>query len=169
MNNVKFFDYSQNVKGAMEQAAIAWLHEVAGEIKSQTQRNTRVDSSQLKNNWDYKVDKANFTALIGSPLENAICEEFGTGEHALGGKGRQTPWFVPVDGYTGKRRPTYNGKVVIVHGKNKKKYYMTNGKKPNRAFWDAYTKTKPKAEKRAKAIFKSELKYYDTRESKIYQ
>lgn len=39
--NVEFHSYSVNVKTALKDKAIAFLHEIGGEIRSQAQRNSR--------------------------------------------------------------------------------------------------------------------------------
>ena len=153
-NKFKLEDYTGEVKKELENAAIAWLYEAGGELHAQTVRNTAAGEGQLKGSWRLEVDRNEFEATVGSPLENAIWEEFGTGEHALEGKGRQTPWYVPVEGYTGKKRPSFNGKVIVVYGKNKKKFYKTNGKKPRRMLWNAFNQVEPKIIRLAKEKFK---------------
>lgn len=75
---VEFTDYSVKVKKALNDAAIAYLYEAAGEVEAQTKRNqTRVDTSDTKNKWTYTVDESKGEAVVGNPLENAIWEEFG--------------------------------------------------------------------------------------------
>lgn len=133
MADVEFKDYSMKVKAAINDAAIAWLYEASGELEGQVKRNTAVDTGQLKGSWDYKIDESKLESTIGSPLENAIWEEFGTGEFALGGKGRKTPWRYK-DG--------------------KGNWHYTKGKKPRRALFRAFTKLKPKIEKSAQSKFK---------------
>ena len=76
MSNVHFDDFSLQVKAAIEEAAIQYLHEGAGELVSQTARNSPVDTGQLKNSWNYKVDEGKKEATIGSSLENAIWNEY---------------------------------------------------------------------------------------------
>jgi hypothetical protein len=115
---VEFHDYSVEVKGTMDDSVNAVLAECAGEIISQTKRNSRVDTGKTKNSFTYKVVESEHTAYMGSPDENAIWEEFGTGEYALQGKGRKGGWA-----------------YKDVHGD----WHYTNGKKPSRAFWKAYT------------------------------
>lgn len=153
---VTLIDNSVQVKAALGEAAAAFLHEAAGEVVSQAKRNTRVDSGQLKGSWRYMVQGD--MAHIGSPLENAIWEEFGTGEYALEGKGRKTPWYVPVEGYTGKKKPTFQGNVIVVRGKNGKQFYMTDGKKPNRTLSRAFESRKTKIIRRAEEIVKGRMK-----------
>jgi len=132
MADATFKDNSIKVKEAIEAAAIAYLHEAGGEMAAQTARNSRVDTGQTKGSWDYSVNEDELESQVGSPLENAIWEEFGTGEHALKGNGRKGGWF-----YTNK-----DGETVF-----------TRGKKPNRALWKAFQTLKPKLIKRAESIF----------------
>lgn len=126
MADIHFEDYSFKVKDAMNSAITAFLYEAAGELEAQVKRNTAVDTGQLKNSWTHHVDQSSQTATIGSPLENAIWEEFGTGEYALNGNGRKTPWH-------------YKDR----HGN----WHTTTGKAPRRAFWKACEKIKPKLQK----------------------
>ena len=132
MADIEFTDNSVEVKNAIKEAAIAWLHEAGGELQTQVKRNTAVDTGQLKNSWNYKVDESKLEAVIGSPLENAIWEEFGTGEFALNGNGRKTPW-----------------KYQDAKGK----WHYTKGKKPKRALFKAFIKLKPKILASAKQKF----------------
>lgn len=125
--SVKFHDYSIEVKAAMNEKIIATLEECAGELESQVKRNSRVDTSKTKNSFRHKVVDSEQTAYIGSNDENAIWEEFGTGEHALKGNGRKGGWF-----------------YVDAEGEG----HFTHGKKPSRAFYKAYTSLKNKIIKR---------------------
>mgnify|MGYP000001218585 CR=1 FL=1 len=131
--SVEFEDYSARVKGALSDAGKQWLMEAAGELEAQVKRNTRVDTGQLKNSWTYNVDEAAREAKVGSPLENAIWEEFGTGQYALNGDGRKTAWM-----YEDR-----NGE-----------WHKTTGKKPNRALNNAYTSLKGKLRARYEQIMK---------------
>lgn len=155
--DIIFKDNSVQVKRAIEGAIGAFLVEASSELVSQTARNTRVGDGQLKSSWSAKINETKGEATIGSPLENAIWEEFGTGEYALEGNGRKTAWYIPVDSYMGKKKPTYQGEVVIVHGKGGKEFYKTDGKKPSRAFWNAYKTSKGKIIKRFETILKGKM------------
>lgn len=136
--SVKFEDYSVEVKGVLKDAAIAYLHEAAGELVAQTKRNqTRVGTGQTKGQWTYVVDEDKLQATIGNPLENAIWEEFGTGEYALNGDGRKGGW---------------------VYKDDKGEFHFTFGKTPLRPFFTAMTKLKPKLEKMAAQKLKGKLK-----------
>lgn len=131
--SVEFKDNSLKVKAALNEKTIAWLHEAAGEIESQSKRNTRVDTGQLKNSWANTVDESNGTATVGSPLENAVWEEFGTGEYALHGDGRKTAW-------------TYKDR--------KGKWHRTSGKRPSRALNNAFASSKGKLKSRLEKMLK---------------
>lgn len=120
---LEFKDYSVEVKEAMNEAILSYLHEAAGELESQVKRNTPVDTGQLKGSWDHKIYEHKAEAVIGSPLENAILNEFGTGQYALHGDGRKTPW-----------------KYQDVKGK----WHTTTGKRPQRSFFRAFESVKPK-------------------------
>lgn len=137
MSQVKLEDFSIKCINALDSAVIAFLEEAAGEIESQAKRNTRVDTSQTKNNWSHVVDESAHQATIGNPLENAIWEEFGTGEYAVNGDGRKTPW----------RYQDVNGK-----------WHTTKGKKPTRALQKAFDSRKGAIEKQAERIFKEKMK-----------
>lgn len=108
-----FIDNSSAVKQAIEQAITNGLEECGGEIESQVKSNTRVDSGDLKNSWYHKTEGDICT--IGSPLENAIWEEFGTGIYANGG--RQSPWKYEYEGNKGRQGwRTTKGKKKNPHG-----------------------------------------------------
>ena len=89
--DIIFKDNRVQVLKQTEDAIEATLLECAAEIVSQTARNTRVDTGHLKGSWQANVEKTadGYEAVIGSPLENAIWEEFGTGEQAINGNGRK--------------------------------------------------------------------------------
>lgn len=153
MAEVEFTDNRIKVKNAIEDVAVAALEEAAGEMESQVKRKTRVAASnggKTKNSWKHKVIDSELAAYIGSNYENAIWEEFGTGEYALEGKGRSGYW-VFVKGSSGgakKSGKTYSLEeakkvVAILRSKGLEAYY-TKGKKPSRAFWKAYTSNKSK-------------------------
>ena len=121
--NISFEDNSIKIKDILNDQCISYLYEAAGELEAQVKRNTAVDSGQLKSSWTHHVSEASLTATVGSPLENAIWEEFGTGEYALNGDGRKTPW---------------------VYQDRKGVWHKTTGKYPKRAFQKTFTNLKPK-------------------------
>lgn len=121
--SVKFEDYRIEVQNAINDKIIAKLEECSGEFEKQTKRNSRVKTGKTKGSFQHKVIDAELTAYIGSNEENAIWEEFGTGEYALKGDGRKGGWFYEDEKGNG---------------------HFTYGKKPSRAFWHAYTSLKSK-------------------------
>ncbi len=121
--SVEFHDYTIKVKAAMNENVIAALEECAGELESQVKRNSRVKSGDTRGSFQHKVVDSEQAAYIGSNYENAIWEEFGTGEHALKGNGRKGGWF-----------------YVDAKGDG----HFTYGKKPSRAFYKAYISLKNK-------------------------
>ena len=133
MSKVKFNDYCIQVESKLDRAIVAALEEVAGEIESQAKRNSRVDTSKTKNSFKHKVVDSEHTAYIGSDEENAIWEEFGTGEYALEGNGRKGGWFYEDEEGNG---------------------HFTHGKTPSRAFWHAYETMKEPAKKHIENLFK---------------
>lgn len=134
--SVEFQDFSVQVKAAIDDAALAFLEEAASEVESAARRNSRVDTGQLKGSWAHAVDASSQTATIGSPLENAIWEEYGTGEYAAGGNGRKGGWV-----YTDR------------HGET----HFTRGKKPNRTLQRAFEACRAKIIRRAEQIFKGRM------------
>ena len=137
MADVKFEDFSVQVKGAIDDAVMQYLYEASGELVRQTARSSPVDTGELKNSWNYNIDEGKQESKIGSPIENAIWNEFGTGEFALEGNGRKGGWKYQDD--KGKR-------------------HFTMGKKPQRTFKNAFDVLKPKLIKRAETVLKGRLK-----------
>ena len=156
MGRTTFTNNIDLVANLLEEQAVQFLYEAGGELLTQVTRNVPVDSGELKNSFKLIVDEGNLVATIGSPLENAIWTEFGTGEYALNGDGRKGYWFVPVDKVVSKSKPTFEGKMTIVYGKDGQAFYKTDGKQPTKYFTKAYDSTKPKIERRLKSIMKGQ-------------
>ena len=137
MADVKFMDHTEKALGLMADLAESALEEVCGELESAVARNTAVKTGQTKGSWQHKVTGSKssgvFEGVVGSPLENAIWEEFGTGEYAHNGDGRKGGWF-----------------YVDEEGKG----HFTHGKHPRRPFWKAYSTLKNKMIKYLQNIFK---------------
>ena len=123
MADVIFEDYTIQVQGAIDDKINSVLEECAGEIESAVKRNTRVDTGKTKNSWRHQVDATLHEATIGSSDENAIWEEFGTGEYALKGNGRKGGWAY---------KDTWG------------QWRFTYGKTPSRAFQKAFDSLKDK-------------------------
>ncbi len=120
---VKFTDNRIRVKNAMRSIALAKLEEVTGELESQAKDNTRVASvngGNTRNSWKHTVTTKGdeIIGIVGNTTENAIWEEFGTGEYALAGNGRKGGWRYKSD--------------------KDGKWYYTTGKKPSRALHKAW-------------------------------
>lgn len=140
MAEVKFIDHTEQIQGLVAEIAFQALEEAAGELEAQVKRNTVVDTGQTKNSWTHRVTGSmmaqQYKAEIGSPLQNAIWEEFGTGDYALNGDGRKGGWF-------------YVDEEGVGH--------FTHGKHPRRPFHRAYTSLKPKLIKHIQDAFKGGL------------
>lgn len=133
---VEFQDNRIEVKAAIGSAVIAFLHEACGELEAQTKRNSKVKTGQTKGSYGYAVDEAELAGYIGSDYENAIWEEFGTGEYALNGDGRKGGW-----------------RYVDAEGKG----HFTYGKKPRRPLFKAFTALRARLIARAEQIMKERL------------
>lgn len=140
MADIKFFDYSIEVKEAIAELAHRAVEESCGELESQVKRNTAVDTGQTKNAWTHRVVGSmmagEFVGTVGNSTENSIWEELGTGEYALNGDGRKGGWSYRDD--TGVWHHTY-------------------GKHPRRPFFRAYTSLKNRLIKHMQDMFKGGL------------
>ncbi|EOS75668.1 MAG: HK97 gp10 family phage protein [Lachnospiraceae bacterium] len=133
---VEFQDNRIEVKEAISNAAIAFLYEACGELEAQTKRNSKVKTGQTKGSYGYAVEEAELTGYVGSSYDNAIWEEFGTGEYALNGGGRKGGWF-----------------YVDAQGKG----HFTKGKKPRRPLFRAFTELRGRLTAWAERIFRERL------------
>jgi hypothetical protein len=140
---VRFEDHSEKVAGALHEALVNCLEEGAYLIESAAAKLTRVDSGQLKGSWGHTLNEGKLEAQIGNTQENAIWEEYGTGEHALEGNGRKDAWYVAPENLSPKYRALFpNG-------------FSTHGKKPQRMLYHAFRNNKKTVVVRYKEILKS--------------
>lgn len=140
--SVKFTDNSMQCKNLIDNAVYKFLEESSGYVESEVKRNTRVDTGQLKASWTHFIDDEEGSAYIGSPLENAIWEEYGTGIQAENGDGRKTGWVY-----------TYYG------NKMEKGRHFTRGKHKNpKGLRVSFNDCKSLIMKYAEIAFKEELK-----------
>jgi len=155
--SVQFKDFSIKVKDALESTAIAFLEAAAGEIETQVQRNLdtagAVDSGQLKGSFKHITDESKLEVTVGSPLENALWTELGTGEYALKGNGRKGGWYVPAD----KLSPKAKSRMPKITLKNGQELYFTKGKKPVRMLQKAFDGKKAAIKRLAERMFKEGL------------
>ncbi|MCM1304571.1 MAG: HK97 gp10 family phage protein [Lachnospiraceae bacterium] len=126
-------DNRDGVKESFRQAAVAWLYEACGELASAVRSNQRVRTGRTRQSWRYLVDEDKQEGCIASDAENAVWEEFGTGEYALNGNGRKGGWF-------------YRDERGVSH--------FTRGKKPQRPLYKAYMALKNVIIASAKERFK---------------
>ena len=157
---VTFEDNSENCKNAIKASALAFLYEIGGEIRSQTQRNSRRKTGRTAGTYEYMVDENELAVHIGSNDVNAIWEEFGTGEHSIKGGGRKGYWvFVDTGGkpQAPKGGKTYTKeeakRVVAIMRKKGLNAYYTNGKTANRPLYRAFTATEGKIQSVAEKSF----------------
>lgn len=165
---VEVYDYSVKVKEALDEAVNQWLEEASSEIEAQTKRRTRVGAFEgynVKESWDHLVDESKSEAKIGSPMEAAFWEEFGTGEHALNKDGRKG-WWVYIkggSGYKGKTKTYYSQSEAELAAKYISKKYnveavATDGTEPNRPLHNAFTENSAKIKRMGEEIMKERLK-----------
>ena len=107
MADFEFKDHSLEVKAALNDEALNWLRETAAEIASHAKENCTMtdDGGQLRKSYRFEVDDAKGEAYIGSSLESAYWEEYGTGEYAdtakNGGKEGRKDWWIYIPGSVG--------------------------------------------------------------------
>ena len=154
--NVEFKDYSIEVKAAIDDETIAWLHTWSNEIAAQAQRNCQMAKEgeqigrDLRGSYQTAVDESKGNAEIGSALEAAFWEEFGTGEYAAHGDGRKG-WWVYVKGQASRGGgKTYRTKEEAEDAASFLRSrgleaVATNGRPPNYTLGKAFTTVKPKA------------------------
>lgn len=135
--SVQFEDYTVQVEGKLDETAVSFLYEVAELLRSQVVMASPVKTGQLRGSWQYSIDEETMEATIGSPLENAIWNEFGTGEYALHGDGRKGGWSYKDD---------------------QGNWHRTKGKKPRRSLFSSFEAKKASIIKRAEQIFKDGMK-----------
>lgn len=146
-SNVKLTDNSIQVKAAINDTTIAWLHDWANTIASHAKANTQLDGEAgiaLRKDYSTVVDDAKGEAMVGSRLEQAFWEEFGTGAYAVHGDGRPG-WWVYKDGYKGnggKQLTEAEAKAIAAEDPT---LHATNGRKPAKTLETAFTVNKPKA------------------------
>lgn len=169
-NNVRFEDFSVQVIDALNDACVSFLHEAAGEMVSQTQRNLSGEKGrwhqEQKEQWQYEVDENDKKATVGNPMERSIWTEFGTGSYAENGNGRKGYW-VYVRGSDGSETTPSGGKsytlqeakqIMAMLRADGLDAHITNGQKPKRVFRNAYTTTKPKIIRRAEQVLKAHMR-----------
>lgn len=150
-DSIVFTNNTVEVKNAANEAIESFLYEVGELIKGQAADNSRVDQGQLRDSWDFEVNMDESKVTIGSPEENSIWEEFGTGEYAVKHNGREGGWVVHSSKLSAKAK-----RKLLKIGDGE--FYFTRGKKPHRTLEKAYNTHKSSIQRRAEEIFKVKLK-----------
>lgn len=151
---IEFKDFSIDVKAALDDETIAWLHTWSGEIASQAKRNcnlTRKDVGvDLAGSYANQVDESDGSATIGTPYEAGYWEEWGTGEYAYHNDGRKG-WWVYVEGsnstFTSKTQYTEKEAKGIAAGLRSQGLaaHATNGREPSHTLEQAFEGVRDKA------------------------
>lgn len=170
MADFVFHDYSPQVKAAIEEIAVAWLHETARAVESNAKRNTSTEGwtnaerTSLRDSYSHNVDAANKTAQVGNTLEQAYWEEFGTGSHAdtkkNGGRQGRQDWWVYVEnsdkpddaGESTHYRDKAEAEEAVAYIKKEygKTAHATNGREPHYTLENAFIAISPKAQRNLK-------------------
>ena len=134
--SVTFEDNSIRIQEKIAEGINAFLDEAGGEVTAKAKRNSRVDTGKTKGSYAYKTQKLTGMAEvhIGSDYENAIWEEYGTGEYALKGNGRKGGW-------------TYRDE--------KGNFHHTYGKRANRPLLRAFESSKSTIQEGFKRVLNS--------------
>ncbi len=130
---ITFEDFTGEVTQEIENIVVNWLEEASAELSSQAATRTRRGTGETADKWTNLVDKSKMVAYVGNPLENAIWEEYGTGEYALNNNGRKGGWYY--------------------YDEKKGKFHHTYGKTPTRALHHAFNQN----ETMLKDLLKSKL------------
>lgn len=153
MSKLRLVDYTDKVKDMLESEKVAWLHTWSNEIKSQAQRNCKMDDKgQLRGSYDNYVDEQKGEAIIGTPLESGYWEEFGTGEHAVDKSMSRKGWWVYVKGQASRGGGiSYSTEdeaqaVAASMQADGLDAYATNGRDPQHTLENAFLVTEPKME-----------------------
>lgn len=115
---IEFTNNAKAIKNLLNSECEQALTDCAQILRSNVRDLTRVKTGQTKRSFDYMIASkgGELEAKVGSPLENAIWEEYGTGEYALEGNGRKGGWYYEDE---------------------KGKGHFTHGKTPSRALYYA--------------------------------
>lgn len=161
--NVEFYDYSDTVKKTLRGIGVRWLLESANAMVSQVKRKvstkgwTKAERVSLRDSYDYIVSGKDGVAQVGSTLEQAYWEEFGTGSHAdtakNGGKEGRSGWWIYTpdsegpEGYQSYEYATEEDAkemAAFIKAAYGKKAVVTNGREPNYTLEKSYLLVKPK-------------------------
>lgn len=161
----EFKDYSIEVKAALDEMAVQWLHTWSNEIASHAKDNCKMEDDagiQLRKDYRAEVDEVKGEARIGSTLESSYWEEFGTGEYAdmskNGGRAGRKPYWVYVRNQApdpNRKSNTYStlaeaeAAAAFLRSKGLDAH-ATSGRPANYTLEKAFTANRAKAEEDAK-------------------
>lgn len=102
MADFEFIDHTDEVKDKTEEAILIALEACGIQCQSHAIKNlkskmTTSGTGRLAKSITHEVDREEKCAIIGSNVEYAIYNEFGTGRYAADGSGRKTPWVYVDD------------------------------------------------------------------------
>ena len=83
----------RDLEGAKERILEAWGQQGVSHVKQIITAESRIDSGDMRNSITHEVDNSDGKVYVGTDVEYAIYNEYGTGIYADNGKGRKTPWF----------------------------------------------------------------------------
>lgn len=154
MADAEFQDFSLEVKAALNDETIAWLHTWSAEIEAQAARNCAMDGElgrQLKGSYASKVNESKGEAQVGTPMEAGYWEEFGTGEYAAKGNGRKG-WWIYIEGQSSGNggmsyatREEAEQMAAYIRQKYGKAAIVTNGRRPAHTLENAFATVAPQA------------------------
>jgi HK97 gp10 family phage protein len=84
---VTFKDYSDEVLAAFEEASLRALERCGQQAEGYSKDLAPVNTGNLRNNINHRVDPGEPAAFIGTNVEYAAYVEFGTGAHSSTGGG----------------------------------------------------------------------------------
>jgi hypothetical protein len=157
---MQFIDNSIKIIGEINEASKRWLLEAANEVASHAQRHCQMAKDgeeigkQLRGSYEPEKnpDLDSGKIYVGSDMEAAYWEEFGTGSHAEKGDGRPGWWVYVKNGtehakksrtYATREQAEAKAEAMQADGLDA---YATNGREPAHTLQNAFIKTNPKAQ-----------------------
>lgn len=158
-NTVRVEVNAEEVTAEIRRALAAFLEEAGGEVESAAVAYSPVSDGQLKGNWGHIVDADKLQVTIGNTMQHAIWMEFGTGEHALEGKGRKGGWWIPVGNGAGQISEDAANKYHFRIRANEEgqKFAFTKGARPRRMLHNAMQDMEGAIQTRANEIIRGRL------------
>jgi len=117
-----FEDHSKEVISDLQKAIRAGVTEATLMVETSIIEKAPADNGQLRNSITHNVSGTvdSVKGVVGSPLDYAVYQEYGTGEHATNGAGRKGFWIYIAG----------NGASSGMFGKGKgKSYTLAEAKK----------------------------------------